>query len=610
LLRRKRRGIKSSARIIINFNYRCGAIRAAAHHLFSWIFIMTKPYSAGMQSKTLDRKKLFADPILITAIFGIFLFLVLFIVYPLSILLVDSVYEENQITLSVFARIFGMSGFRKAISNTLQLGFISGILATLVGFLFAYVDMYVSVGNKFVKSLFKIVSVLPVVSPPFVLSLSAIMLFGRTGIITRNLFNLSTTKLYGLPGICLVQTLTFFPVCYLMLKGLLKNIDPSLEEAARNIGASRWKVFTSVTLPLLLPGLGNAFLVTFIESVADFANPMIIGGNFDTLATSIYLQLTGAYDKSGATAMAVVLLFISMGLFIVEKYRLERKSVATLTGKASRERMRIKDKSVRVPLVTISIVISLFVIVLYILVVFGSLFKIWGRNYSLSLKWYQYIFKNNGYKVFLDSIWLSLIASPITAFISMIIAYLVVKRKFAGKGFMEFIAMLAMAVPGTVLGVGFIRGFNSGIFHSGFMQGLYGTGAILVIVFIVRSLPIGTRSGIAALRQIDKSIEESAYDLGADSFTVFTTVTLPLIKDSFFSGLVTTFVRSITAISAIILLVTPQFVLITVRINEHAEKGNYGIACAYATILIIITYTAITLMNLFTGKFGTSRKQK
>ena len=563
-----------------------------------------------MQSKTLDRKKLFADPILITAIFGIFLFLVLFIVYPLSILLVDSVYEENQITFSVFARIFGMSGFRKAISNTLQLGFISGILATLVGFLFAYVDMYVSVGNKFVKSLFKIVSVLPVVSPPFVLSLSAIMLFGRTGIITRNLFNLSTTKLYGLPGICLVQTLTFFPVCYLMLKGLLKNIDPSLEEAARNIGASRWKVFMSVTLPLLLPGLGNAFLVTFIESVADFANPMIIGGNFDTLATSIYLQLTGAYDKSGATAMAVVLLFISMGLFIVEKYWLERKSVATLTGKASRERMRIKDKSVRVPLVTISIVISLFVIVLYILVVFGSLFKIWGRNYSLSLKWYQYIFKNNGYKVFLDSIWLSLIASPITAFISMIIAYLVVKRKFAGKGFMEFIAMLAMAVPGTVLGVGFIRGFNSGIFHSGFMQGLYGTGAILVIVFIVRSLPIGTRSGIAALRQIDKSIEESAYDLGADSLTVFTTVTLPLIKDSFFSGLVTTFVRSITAISAIILLVTPQFVLITVRINEHAEKGNYGIACAYATILIIITYTAITLMNLFTGKFGTSRKQK
>lgn len=564
----------------------------------------------GLQSKALDRKKLFGDPILITVIIALFVFLLLFIIYPLAILLADSVFENGNITLSVFKRILGMPGFRKAISNTLKIGMLTGVLATAIGFLFAYVDAYVNVGNKFVDTLFKLVSVLPVVSPPFVLSLSAILLFGRTGVITRHLFGLSTTKLYGMPGIVLVQTLTFFPVCYLMLKGLLKNIDPSLEEAARNIGASRWKVFTSVTLPLLLPGLGNAFLVTFIESVADFANPMIIGGNYDTLATSIYLQLTGAYDKSGATAMAVVLLFISMGLFILEKYWLERKSVATLTGKASRERMRVDDKSVRIPLVTLSILISIFVIVLYVLVVFGSLFKIWGRDFSLSIKWYQYVFKNNGYKVFLDSIWLSLIASPVTALLSMIIAYLVVKRKFAGKGFMEFAAMLAMAVPGTVLGVGFIRGFNSGLFHTGVMQGLYGTGLILIIVFIVRSLPIGTRSGIAALRQIDKSIEESAYDLGADSLKVFTTVTLPLIRDSFFSGLVTTFVRSITAISAIILLVTPQFVLITVRINEHAEKGNYGIACAYATILILITYTAISVMNLLTGKFGRSKEAK
>lgn len=392
-----------------------------------------------------------------------------------------------------------------------------------------------------------------------------------------------------------------------MFKGLLKNIDPSLEEAARNMGASRFKVFTTVTLPLLLPGIGNAFLVSFIESVADFANPMIIGGSYDTLATSIYLQLTGAYDKSGATAMAVVLLAVSMGLFILEKYWLERKSVATLTGKASRERLLMTDKSVRIPLVTICTMIGVFVVVMYLLVPLGSLFKLWGRDYSLSLKWYDYVFKNKGYRVFTDSIMLSLIASPITALFSMIIAYLVVKRKFVGKGVMEFVAMLAMAVPGTVLGVGFIRGFTDGVFYSGFLKSLYGTGAILVIVFIVRSLPIGTRSGIAALRQIDKSIEEAAYDMGADSAKVFTTVTLPLIKESFISGLVTTFVRSITAISAIILLVTPKYLLITVRINEHAEKGNYGIACAYATILIVITYTAICIMNYVLSKIGKSK---
>ncbi|MGP1600624.1 ABC transporter permease [Treponema sp.] len=561
------------------------------------------------QKKVLDRKKLFADPFLITVIAGIFLFLMLFILYPLSILLIDSVCPEGKFTFSVFAEIFGMHGFRKAISNTLFLGLITGIGATVIGFLFAYVDAYVDVGSKGVQRLFNAISILPVVSPPFVLSLSAILLFGRTGIITRGLFNMNSTGLYGLPGIALVQTLTFFPVCYLMLKGLLKNIDPSLEEAARNMGASRAHVFKTVTLPLLLPGLGNAFLITFIESVADFANPMIIGGNYDTLATSIYLQLTGAYDKSGATAMAVVLLTISMGLFIMEKYYLERKSVATLTGKASRARALMTDKSVRIPLTVFCVLITLFVLTMYALVPFGSLFKLWGRDYSLSLKWYEYVFKNRGYRVFTDSITLSLIASPLTALLSMMISYLVVKRKFAGKGLMEFTAMLAMAVPGTVLGVGFIRGFNGGLFHTGLMQGLYGTGAILVIVFIVRSLPVGTRSGIAALRQIDRSIEESAYDLGADSAKVFTTVTLPLIKESFFSGLVTTFVRSITAISAIILLVTPKYLLITVRINEHAEKGNYGVACTYATILILITYAAITLMNVLLKRFGTSKSR-
>lgn len=144
------------------------------------------------------------------------------------------------------------------------------------------------------------------------------MLFGKSGIITRYLLHIYDNSVYGFWGIVIVQTMTFFPVCYLMLRGLLKNIDPSLEEAARDMGASRWKVFTSVTLPLMLPGLGNAFLVSFIESIADFANPTIIGGSYDTLATTIYLQITGAYDKIGAAAMAVVLLSIT---FIMSWYR-------------------------------------------------------------------------------------------------------------------------------------------------------------------------------------------------------------------------------------------------------------------------------------------------
>ena len=567
---------------------------------------------ATRQSAALERKKLLADPIMVTTIVVLITFLTLFILYPLAVLLVDSVYgKETGLTLEIFKRIFGMHTFRTAITNTLKVGFAVGIFSTILGLLFAYVEVYVKVRSKFMSGLFQVVSMLPVVSPPFVLSLSMIMLFGKAGIITRYLLKIYDNSVYGFWGITIVQTLTFFPVCYMMLKGLLKNIDPSLEEAARDMGASRFQVFTDVTWPLILPGLGNAFLVTFIESIADFANPMIIGGSYDTLATTIYLQITGAYDKEGAAAMAVVLLTITLAMYLVQKYVLEAKTAATLTGKASRARMLIEDKSVTVPLTIACSLIALFVIMMYICVPFGALFNTWGYDFSLTTKWFVRVFeKYKGFKAFRDSFLLSLASAPITALLSMIISYLVVKRKFKAKGFIEFVSMLAMAVPGTVLGIGYIRGFVNGVFGSGFLQGIYGSAVILIIVFVVRSLPTGTRSGISALRQIDKSIEESAYDMGADSFRVFMTVTLPLIKDSFLSGLVTAFVRSITAISAIILLVTPQFLLITVQINEFAEKGSYGIACAFATILIAITYGSVLLMNLFIKYFGTSRKLK
>ena len=310
--------------------------------------------------------------------------------------------------------------------------------------------------------------------------------------------------------------------------------------------------------------------------------------------------------------MAVVLLCITLCMFIVKKYYLEAKTAATITGKASRGRMLIEDKSVTIPLTILCSLAVFFVILMYACVPIGALFPTWGRRFTpLTFKWFGQVFSRyNGFRAFRDSFVLSLIASPITALLSMIISYLLVKRKFKAKAFIEAVSMLPMAVPGTVLGVGYIRGFSSGVFHTGFLQNIYGSAAILIIVFVVRSLPTGTRSGISALRQIDKSIEESAYDMGADSFKVFMTVTLPLIKDSFLQRSGDAFVRSITAISAIILLVTPSVYLITVQINEFAEKGAYSIACAFATILILITYGSVLLMNLFIKYFGTSKKIK
>ena len=304
-------------------------------------------------------------------------------------------------TLDAFPRIFKDYTFNNALRNTLLLGLLTGVFSVVVGLLFSYVDVYVHIRSRVTKRLFDVVSMLPVVSPPFVLSLSMILLFGRAGLVTRQLLKIYDSDVYGMWGIVIVQTLTFFPVVYLMLKGLLKNIDPSMEEAARDMGASRMKVFKTVTLPLLLPGLGNAFLVTFIESVADFANPMIIGGSYDTLATTIYLRITGGtYDINGASAMAVVLLALTLILFLIQKYVLEKKTAATLSGKASRVRMLIEDKSVRYPLAALCTAISAFVVLMYIAIPFGALFKLWGRDYSLSTKWFTQMFREGGWKAF------------------------------------------------------------------------------------------------------------------------------------------------------------------------------------------------------------------
>ena len=346
-------------------------------------------------------------------------------------------------SLDAYVTLLNRKSFQQAIRNTLILGAITGTIATLIGFVFAYVDMYTK--TKF-SPMFRVISILPIVSPPFVLSLSAIMLFGKRGLITRHLLGILDANINGLHGIVLVQVLTFFPVCYLMLKGLLANVDPSIEESARNMGASRWKVFTTITFPLLLPGIGNAFLVTFIEAVADFANPQMIGGDYRTLAEMVYNEYALQGDPRLPAAMSVIMLLITIVLFTLEKYWLERKSVATLTGKASRMRQPIEDKSVIVPLVTFCLLISVFVIGMYALIPLGASFEQWGRKFNLVTTHFQEVF-SRGLEPFWDALELSLISAVVTAFMSMIIAYLVVKRKFIGRGLMEFMTMFAMAVP-------------------------------------------------------------------------------------------------------------------------------------------------------------------
>lgn len=547
-------------------------------------------------SEVATMKKVFQDPILLGAIITVLTIVTMFIVFPLTNILKESFIYEGQVSTHHYTEIFRLSYNAEIIYNTLKLGITVSLLSTIIGFVFAYASAYVKIK---MKGLVNAIAILPIISPPFVIGLSAILLFGRIGLISRGIFGLQDAEIYGFRGLVLVQVLTFFPVAYLVLVGLLQQIDPSVEEASRDLGASRWQVFSTVTLPLMAPGIANASLLVFIQSVADFGNPMVIGGNYTTMAVQIYMQGIGSLNMSGATALAIVLLLISVSAFLTQKFYIGKKSYVTVTGKVSRRRVLIDEPFIVNILTAFVTVVSIFVGMMYILIPIGSFIKLWGVDYSLTLKHYKYVL-DIGIKPVIDTLSLALVATPLTGILSMVIAFLVIRKKFFGRAYIDFTTMLSIAIPGTVIGLGYVITYNKPPIV------LTGTGAILVIAFIMRSMPVGIRSGMASLQQIDPSIEEAANVLGASSKKVFTSVTLPMIRPAFFSGLVYAFARSMTLVSTIIFLVSAKYSLLTVTTMSQIDQGRIGVASVYSTMLIVIVGSVIWLMRFGLNRMGVS----
>lgn len=556
--------------------------------------------SGTFKHQVRDMKKIFREPVLTFTIIVTIVFLAIFIVYPLFSILKVSVISESGFSLNAYMKAVKSTSFMAAFKNTMALGISVGFLSTVIGFIFAYALVYLK--SPF-KGLLKFISILPMVSPPFVLALSAIILFGQFGLVTRHLLGITDFNIYGFKGVLLVQTMTFFPVSFLMMEGSLRKIDPSLEEASQNMGANKFKTFLKVVLPLMAPAIANSFLITFIEVIADFSNPMVIGGNLSTLATSIYMQSIGNYDIQGGSAMSVILLVLSLTLFGIEKLWLEKRSYITVTGKSAKERHPITDNRVVIPVNVFCLIISIVVIGFYSLIPLGGLFKLIGVDYSLTLDHFKHVFVK-GFKPVWDTTKLALIATPITGLFGMIVSFIITRKKFIGRGFIEFTSLLAMAVPGTVLGLGYVNAFNTRPFL------LTGTATLIIIAFIVRNLPVSIRNGVSSLEQIDPAIEEAAQDMGASSVKVFSSVTLPLISSAFFSGLIYTFVKSMTAVSTVIFLVTPRHQMLTSSIMSQVDNGRFGIACAYSTVLIVIVFFAVTIMNMMMKIFGLSSEVK
>lgn len=527
--------------------------------------------------------RLIRDPILLLAIFGIAFITLIFILYPLlKVILLP--------TLKNWQTFFSRPRFMNVTKNTFRMVILSTMSATILGYVFAYATTRIE--DMPLARLFHLVAILPLISPPFVTGLSFILLFGRRGLITHSLLGLKF-DLYGWHGLWFAQTIAFFPVAYMSLAGILKKINPSLEQAAQDMGARGFTLFRTVIFPLTLPGVAAAALLVANFVLADFGNPMLIGGDFSVLATEAYMQITGRYDTKMAAVLVSVLFIPSFVFFLLQRWLLDRKSFVTVTGKPSSMEPTPVSPITKWVIFGICSVISILVLSIYVVVFVGAFTEVWGVNWNLTLANFEYtIFRG---QELLNSVRFAAVAAVFTAVFSIVGSYVLYRKRFIGRTALEFLSLLPAALPGTMMGIGYVLAFNQPPIL------LSGTTAIIVLVMGIRNVPFGYRTGVSALQQIDKSIEEASEDLGAGTGRTFVHIVLPLLRYAFTTTLIYTFIKSINTLSAVIFVVSPGKNVAASSILGLAEHGYWGQASALSAGLILITFASLGLFRLIGG---------
>lgn len=723
------------------------------------------------------------DPVLVAGMLAVGAFMLTFVVWPLGRVLVQgALTTDGYVSLEPFQRYIDPRQapyYRRVVYDTLRMGLLSASGGTALGLLFAYCTVHCRVPGK---SLVHLLALLPTISPPFALALAAILLLGRNGLLTRRLLADSLGidayglgfDLFGMTGLVFVQMITYFSVAYLILRGMLERFNPALDEAAENLGASKWQVLRTITLPMLMPGLAGSFLLLFVESLADLGNPLFIAGNTTVLSAQIFLAINGEYDQQKGAALSLVLLLPTLTVFVLQRYWLSRRSYVTVTGKPASRPLPATAWYVRCPCIGATYGVLGLIVALYLTLAVGSLTRVWGVDYTPDFRHYATAL-TRGLEAFIDTTFLSAVATPLAGVLGMLIAYLVVRTRLYGKALLDFVSNLGGAVPGTVLGIGYILAFikppiavvgllyvlfvsplaAAGAAHrwgyvallglgSGLGQGLIlswrwyagnletwlcfwaallvalgilglvkirpagrwrvplllagmglyllaytqinlftaplaawgrqiggmlgpkivtnlaeaievffrpplallglsyalvsayvlralpqhwrllytlslmamsyalifveaplvlvGTPYIIIMAYAVRSLPASVRAGIAALQQIDPAIEEASTNLGADTGYTWRHVTLPLIFPAFVAGLIFSFTRHMTSLSAIIFLTNPRWRILTALILSEVEQGGISVAAAYSVLLIGLVSGTLGVMSLVVGR--------
>ncbi len=596
------------------------------------------------------------DPFIASSILFVSAFIVLFILYPLYTVLRGAVWANGRFDLSAFlatlrhplffvldnrvtpvneallalrwGAVGGGLGLVLALVSRLRparaallavglggAGFVLGVLAygsgalvtslavvlivaplcTLLGLAFALLGQRATSG--LVRRSLGVISVLPIITPPFILAFAMVFLLGRRGLITYEVLGMSSSWIYGIPGVAIAQVLAFTPVAYLLLRGAIGSLNPALEEAAQTLGARPGVTLRTITWPLLRPALAASFLLSMIESLADFGNPVVLGGNRRFLAKEVYLSLTGRFNPREAAVYGVALLALVLLAFFLQRWWLGGSSFVTVTGKPTAGALARLPRGLETLLVALLVLWAVFVAALYASIVLGSFTQLWGVNYTLTLQHYR-DFMNAGWPVFLYTLRVAAISAVPAMLLGMLVAFLIARQSFFGRRLIEFGSLLSFATPGTVMGVAYIFAFNTGPWL------LTSTATIIVLALVFRNMPVTIRSAVAGLSQVDPSLEEASTMLRARSWTTLRRVLFPLLVNVLVTGLVYAFVRAVTAISQVIFLVSPGNQLATVLLLGWVEQGQLGRAAAMGTVLIFSMLLVILLVLALARRLG------
>lgn len=558
-------------------------------------------------------------------------FLFLFVAYPLGVALIAAFYDE-QAHFSMVAlwlrlsdeRVWGLGCLFGQVScgaawNTVWMAITVAVGTTLLGTLLALFAQRTGLHSGGVAQAYlKVLALLPIITPPFVVGLGLVLLFGRAGLVNQMLewaFDLTPTRwFYGALGIWTAQMFAFTPIAYLIMRGIVQGVAPSLEEAAQTLGANRWQVFRTVTLPLLKPGIANAVLIGFIESMSDFGNPIVVGGSFSVLATDIFFAIVGAqFDPGRAAGLAWLLTLFALVVFGLQRWILGQQRFVTVSGKGESGLAALLPNGLR-HLTWVLVLPWLAVTTLiYVFAFAGGFVKTWGRDYTWTWQHFQtafgwtitefgWMWSGTAWNSLWTTLKLSFISAPISALLGLVIAWVLARQIFYGRRWFEFTAMMAFAIPGTVLGVSYVMAFNVPPIE------LTGTGTVIVLCFVFRNLPVGVRSGSATFEQLDKSLEEASSMLNASTPQTLYYLLLPLLRPALIAALVYSFVRSMTTVSAVIFLVTAENDLATTYILGRVGNGDYGVALAYCTVLMVLMSVIVALIHQFIGERDLGRR--